>query len=224
MDVLAPRHLNAHGKSRLVIKRLVIKRLMALLRAIERDGKHCADEAILAGLFVGAGSVYIAEKLQQSNAFGLLLLVNASLNLAGPIACALLITMRLGPYWVRYYRLGMGAAWLRGVVPAAVTGAILNFYFLLASVVAGVLISSRQDVIGEFRLVFAAVRPADLALSSLEASVYVMIASSWALVESRSSIGKGKPIALVISSVTVHVFAAVMATKIAWIFVRQIIF
>ena len=132
--------------------------------------------------------------------------------------------MRLGPYWVRYYRLGMGAAWLRVVVPAAVTGAILNFYFLLASVVAGVLISSRQDVIGEFLLVFAAVRPADLALSSLEASVYVMIASSWALVESRSSIGKGKPIALVISSVTVHVFAAVMATKIAWIFVRQIIF
>jgi hypothetical protein len=224
MDVLAPRHLNAYGKSRLVIKRLVIKRLIALLRAIERDGKHCADEAILAGLFVGAGSVYIAEKLQQSNAFGLLLLVNASLNLAGPIACALLITVRLSPYWVRYYRLGMGVAWLRVVVPAAITGAILNFYFLLASVVAGILISSRQDVIGEFQLVFAAIRPADLALSSLEASIYVMIASTWTLVESKSSIGKGKPIALVISSVTIHVFATVMATKIAWIFVRQIIF
>ncbi|MFT5339667.1 MAG: hypothetical protein ACI9IO_001408, partial [Cyanobium sp.] len=79
MDVLAPRHLNAQGKFRFVIKRLVIKRLMALLRSIERDGKHCADEAILAGLFVGAGSVYIVEKLHQSNAFGLLLLVNASL-------------------------------------------------------------------------------------------------------------------------------------------------
>ena len=217
--MVAPLHLNPYGKSR-----LVIKRLMVLLRAIERDGKHCADEAILAGLFVGGGSVFIAEKLHQSNAFAFLLLVNTSLNLAGPIACALLITMRVSPYWVGYSRLGMGAAWLRVVAPAAVTGAILNFYFLLASVVAGVLLSSRQDVIGEFRLIFAVIKPADLAFSSLEASVYVMVASTWALIESRSSIGKGKPIALVISSVTVHVFAAVMATKIAWIFVRQMTF
>jgi hypothetical protein len=203
--------------------RSALRGLLGLLRTIERDGKHCADEAILAGLSMGAGIIQIPERLNQSNLLELQLLVAISCNLGAPIVAVLLITMRLSPLWVRVGPLRPRIPWLKIVLPAALVGFLLSFYFFLSSILAGILLSSRRDLIGEFQDVFGFLNPQDLLNSCLEASLYSAVACVWTLVESRKSAAIGRPVALVMSSVMVHVFAVVVVAKIVWILLSQLL-
>ena len=196
------------------IKTPNFKGLIALLLAIENDGKHCADEALLAGVAFGSGVIQLTQNLGQTNELSMQILVNSSLTLVGPIAISFIIVVRMTPAWINQKYLSAGENIVKIIIPAGVVGSLLNLYLFWAAVLGGVLMSTRRDFVGEFRDVLDYLQPISLSNSCLETSIYTSIAATWALIETAKGRKAGKDKELVISSILVHTFAIIMVLKI----------
>jgi hypothetical protein len=203
------------------IKTPNLKGLVALLRAVENDGKHCADEALLAGVAFGSGVIQLTQNLGQTNELGMQILVNSSLTLVGPIAISFIIVARLTPAWINQKYLSAEENIVKIIVPAGLVGSLLNLYLFWAAVLGGVLMSTRRDFVGEFRDVLDYLQPISLAHSCLETSIYTSMAATWALVETAKGRKAGKDKELVTSSILVHTFAIIMLLKILIQFISQ---
>ena len=123
--------------------------LDALLIA-ERDGERCAGPVLIAGVVIGVGVVQLTTQgLKESGHLSLHLLMLLVLELIGPVLVSVLGMALLLPRWLERVDVAPVRAWKQGIPSAALVGALLMVMFLAASLIAGVLMTPRGEVINE---------------------------------------------------------------------------
>lgn len=188
------------------------------LATAEADGQRCAGLVILTGVVFGAGLVELfSGPGGQTSRISLELVVLVVLQLVGPLIVALLTIVRLHPHWQERSREQGAAAWRSVVLPCLPLSVLLMVMLLVAAVLAGVLTTTRGDLVAELRELLAGLRPIDLGLSLVRCSLFLLAASAWCLRLHRIGERQQRQAAAIQSDALLQAVTLVLILKLFWI-------
>lgn len=192
--------------------------LVLMLHLAERQGQRCGGPILLAGLVLGAGVVELGSgPLGQTSRFSLELLTLLVLQLVGPMVVTLLAMALLLPLWLAHVERHGERAWRVALPAAALVGALLLLWFLIAALVGGVLASPRADLIGELRDLLGGVLLTDVLRSLLRAAVFLVILCAFSQWRGHRKLGQGLDPALVSSNLLGEGLMLLLGLKLVWI-------
>ena len=100
---------------------------------------------------VGVGVIQLSTQgLKQSSHLSLNLLSLLVLELIGPILVSVLGMALLLPRWIERVEQAGSRHWRRSIFSAALVGALLMLMFFSASLLSGILITPRSEMVGDF--------------------------------------------------------------------------
>ena len=199
------------------------KRPTSLLIA-ERDGERCAGPVLIAGMAVGVGVIQLSTQgLKQSSHLSLNLLSLLVLELIGPILVSVLGMALLLPRWIERVDHAGSRHWRRSVLSAALVGALLMLMFFSASLLSGILITPRSEMVSELFELIGAIRLWDVVQSLVRCAGFLAALCAWCQWRSHNALRMGHAKTFIMSNLLVEGLMIGLSLKVLWSLMAQVL-
>lgn len=176
----------------------------ALLIA-ERDGERCAGPVLIAGMAVGVGVIQLTNQgLKQSSDLSLHLLSMLVLDLIGPILVSVLGMALLLPRWLERVEQARSRNWRRSVPSAALVGAWLMLMFFTASMLSGILVTPRSEMVSELFDLMGEIHLLDVVRSLVRCAGFLAALCAWCQWRSHIALRMGHASTYIVSNLLVE--------------------
>ena len=193
----------------------------ALLIA-ERDGERCAGPVLIAGVVIGVGVVQLTTQgLKESGHLSLHLLMLLVLELIGPVLVSVLGMALLLPRWLERVDVAPVRAWKQGIPSAALVGALLMVMFLAASLIAGVLMTPRGEVINEMINLLRTMDLRDVIRSILRCAGFLAFLCGWCQWRAHAGLVDGHAKSYIVSNLLGEGLMIGLSLKVSWFLVAH---
>lgn len=193
-----------------------------MLLIAERDGERCAGPVLIAGLTVGIGVVQLTtQALKQSSQLSLHLLVLLVLELMGPVLVSVLGMALLLPRWLERVEAARTRAWACNVPSAALVGALLMVMFLSASLVAGVLMTPRGEMISELMDLLREIQLRAVGRSILRCAGFLGLLCAWCQWRAHTGLVQGHAKSYIVSNLLAEGLMIGLSLKVIWFLIAN---
>lgn len=188
----------------------------------ERDGARCAGPVLIAGLAVGVGVVQLTtQTLKESSHLSLHLLMLLVLELMGPVLVSVLGMALLLPRWLERVEAARARAWKRGVPSAALVGALLMVMFLCSSLIAGVLMTPREEMISELMELLRQIQLKAMIRSILRCAGFLALLCAWCQWRAHTGLVQGHAKSYIVSNLLVEGLMIGLSLKVIWFLIAN---
>lgn len=198
--------------------------LTSVLLIAERDGQRCAGPVLIAGLSVGIGVIQLSTgTLNESSPLSLQMLSLLVLELMGPLLVSVLGMALLLPRWIDRVASMGHRAWQRSAPGAALVGIVLMLMFFSASLMAGILVTPRGELMAELFELLAKTHFSELLRSLLRSAGFLSALCAWCQWRAENLLRKGHRKTYIISNLLMEGLMIGIGLKAIWIVVVPIL-
>lgn len=188
----------------------------------ERDGARCAGPVLIAGLAVGVGVVQLTtQTLKESSHLSLHLLMLLVLELMGPVLVSVLGMALLLPRWLERVQAAKALAWKRNVPSAALVGALLMVMFLCSSLISGVLMTPRGEMISELMDLLRQIQLRAVVRSILRCAGFLALLCAWCQWRAHRDVVQGHAKSYIVSNLLAEGLMIGLSLKVIWFLIAN---
>ena len=191
-----------------------------MLLIAEEDGERCAGPTLLAGVAIGVGIIKLSsEALRQSSHLSLQMLSILVLELMGPLLVSVFGMALLLPRWIDRVEKSSSRHWGLLIASSALVGAGLMLMFFTASMIAGVLITPRDEMVTELMDLLASIEPRYFFRAVLRCTAFLAILCTWCLWRTSTALKKGHEKTYIASNLLLEGLMIGFTLKLIWLLI-----
>lgn len=171
---------------------------------------------------VGVGVIQLStQSLKQSSHLSLDLLSLLVLELIGPILVSILGMALLLPRWIERVEQTRSRNWRHSVPSAALVGALLMLMFFSASLLSGILITPRSEMVSQLFHLMGEIHLLDLVQSLVRCAGFLAALCAWCQWRSHNALRMGHAKTYIMSNLLVEGLMIGLSLKVLWSLVAQ---
>ena len=143
------------------------------------------------------------------------------LELIGPILVSVLGMALLLPRWIERVEQAGSRHWRRSIFSAALVGALLMLMFFSASLLSGILITPRSEMVGELLELIGAIRLWDVVQSFVRCAGFLAALCAWCHWRSHNALRMGHAKTYIMSNLLAEGLMIGLSLKVLWSLIAQ---